>query len=311
MQMNLLKKFIQYSQFSTGDFEKIFSDFDVPPCPQVVLTLMEMLKNPDIDIEQIVSVLESDPSLASQILKVVNSALFALPTQVASVSKAVSILGLREIENLAIGYAMLDTAKDPQWQGFDYERYWSDSILRALFSRNCAQFMGIDAEEAFSAGLLQDIALPQLLSQWFDLYSKVYSKWLSEGGDIHQMEKEAFSWNHCQAGAWIAKNWGLPDLFICCIGLHGARQMEIKELGLEETAVVPVALSSRLNQTGFTEEDAAYLLDEARETGIGIGDLLELIEKSELLVDELAVAFGVKTAQGQPLSESIAAISQE
>ncbi len=306
--MNLIKKFVRYSQFSTGDFEKVFSDFKIPPCPQVVLTLMDMLKIPDIDIEQIVSVLESDASLASQILKVVNSALYALPTQVTSISKAVSILGLKEIENLAIGYAMVNTAPNPQWEGFDSARYWSDSILRALFSRNAAEFLSIESEEAFSTGLLQDIAVPQLLSQWFELYSMVYTKWQKEGGDIHHMEKEAFSWNHCEAGAWIAKKWGLPDLFVCGIGLHGAKQADLQQLDLAGTVVAPVALSSRLTQTGFTEEDATHLVTEAKEMGIGPKDLIELIEKSEMLVDELAGALGVKTISGNSLSESLASI---
>ncbi len=301
--MNLLNKFIRYSRFSTGDFEKIFADFQVPPCPQVVLTLVEKLKNPDIDIEQIVSVLESDTSLAAQILKVVNSALYALPAQITSVGKAVSILGLKEIENLAIAYAMTRTVKDPRWDGFDTANFWGDSILRAIFAKNAAAVLGMETEEAFSAGLLQDIAVPQLLSQWFDVYSKIYSMWTREGGNLHQVEMEALSWNHCQAGAWIAGKWGLPDLFVCCIGLHDAPQREISDLHLQETAVAPVALSSSLTRVAFSESTAAGMMEEAEKVGIPARQLTELVEKSEILVDELAGVFGVKTSPGPSLSE--------
>ena len=308
--MSLLNKLVRYSQFSTGDFEKIFADFQVPPCPQVVLTLMDKLRNPDIDIEQIVSVLESDPSLASRILRIVNSALYSLPAKITSVSKAVSIMGLREIENLAIAYAMTRTVNPPEWEGFDVARYWSDSILRALFARNSADVMGMEKDEAFSASLLQDIAVPQILSQWFELYSRVYSKWVKEGGDIHQMEKEAFSWNHCDAGAWIAKDWGLPDLFICCIGLHGAKQSEIRELGLQETPVAPVALSAGLTQAGFSEAYAAGFVEETSEAGIKRSSLLEITEASEILVDVMASVFGVRTTETPSITESIAALNR-
>ncbi|RUM89900.1 MAG: hypothetical protein DSZ23_02655 [Thermodesulfatator sp.] len=306
--MNLFKKFVKYSQFSTGDFENIFAGFQVPPCPQVVLELVNKLRNPDIDIEQIVSVLESDASLAGQILKAVNSALYALPAQVTSINKAVSILGLREIENIAIGYAMTKTVKDPEQQGFDITSYWTESILRALFARNCASVMEVETEEAFSAGLLQDIAVPQLLSQWFQVYSRAYNEWLRQGGDLHSMETHLFSWNHCQAGAWIARKWKLPDLLICCIGLHGASQTEIRELKLENTAVAPVALSSRLTLTGFSEQAAAQLAEQAGERGIGTEKLLELVKKSEKMVEELAGVFGVRISSGIEVSNVIEAV---
>ena len=308
--MSLLKKLVRYSRFSTGDFEKIFQDFQIPPCPQVVLALMEKLKNPDIDIDQIVPVLESDASLAGHILRVVNSALYALPAQVTSVGKAVSILGLREIENIAIAYAMTKTVRDPQWEEFDAAGFWADSILRAVFARKTASHLDLEAEEAFSAGLLQDIAVPQLLSQWFDLYSKVYSRWKRQEGDLHQMEMDAFSWNHCQAGAWIAKKWELPDLFVCCIGLHGASQSEIAGLDLQKTAVAPVALSSRLSHVAFSESTAARLLEEAGEMGITPAQLVDLVEESETLVDELASVFGVKTSSRPSVSRYIASIQE-
>jgi len=215
--MNILKKFLRYSHFSSGDFENIFKNFDVPPCPQIVLTLIREIRNPDIGIDQIVSILESDPVLASQKLKIVNSALNGLPGQVTSIGKAVSILGLNEIENIAFGYAMTKTVRDPGIQDFDIACYWTDSILRAVFSRKAAEAMDTESEEAFSAGLLQDIALPVLLSQWSDLYCRVFQQWKDTHRDLHIIEDEVLSWNHCQAGAWIAKSWGLPDLFVCCM----------------------------------------------------------------------------------------------
>ncbi len=308
--MDFIKKFIRYSRFSTGDFEKIFADFQVPPCPQVVLTLMDKLRNPDIDIDQIVPVLESDTSLAAQILKVVNSALYGLPAQITTISKAVSILGLKEIKNIAIGYAMIKAAEDPDWEEFDMARFWSDSILQALFARNCALLLGTEAEEAFSAALLQDIAVPRLISQWFDLYSKVYSRCQRNGRDIHLMEMESFSWNHCQAGAWIARKWGLPDIIICCIGLHGAPQADIKELNLNNTAVSPVALSSRLTQAGFSEAATSQLVQEADDAGVNLDSLMKITEQSEMLVDELASAFAVKIAQRPSVAESIARLKE-
>ena len=153
--------------------------------------------------------------------------------------------------------------------------------------------------------------MPVLLSQWFDLYSEVYLDWKKHGGDIHLLEEEALSWNHCQAGAWIAQNWGLPDIFICCIGLHASSQAVLTKLGLQRTAAAPVALSSLLPQAAASREAAVHLINESKEAGIGMEELVEVVEKSEGLVDELAGTLGLTTTKGPSVTSSLADAGQD
>ncbi len=292
--MNLFKKFLEYAKFSTGDFEKIFADVEMPPCPKVVATLMHKLNEPDIDIDQIVPLLESDASLAAQILKIANSALYGLPGKVTSIAKAVALLGLSEVRNIAIGYAMTKTVKDPGKEGFEIERYWADSIFRAVFSKKVALHLGVESDEAFSAALLQDIAIPVLIDRWFDMYKDVFETWLQSDKRLHEVEDQILAWNHAQAGAWISRSWQLPDIFTCSIGLHISSFDEIKELKLENSVVGPVALSNKLS-VAFGEKTSIEEAElEAKAMGIDGDTLEELFEESKAMVSSIADALGIR-----------------
>ncbi len=311
-----IEKLRRYSAFATGDFERIFEDLEVPPCPEVVTTLMRELDNPDIEIGEIVRILESDAALSARIIATANSALYGLASQVSSISKAVSLLGLKEIGNIALGYALVKASRDPDRDLFDMRAYWSDTLMRAIFARalSAKSHLG-EPEEAFAGALFQDIAMPVIMGQWFDVYARVFNSWIRQGGVLSRHEEEILSWTHAQAGAWIAGKWEMPDILICAIGLHESPVEDIGRLGLDESSLLPVRLSSLLPsalmaygrreiggakmQAGDDEAaqaDTALLVSEAQEMGIYRKALAELVASSADLVEDLALALGVKTA---------------
>ena len=309
--MGLLEKIRRNAAIATGDFESIFGDFTLPPCPEVVLRLTEAVNDPDVFIDQVVQILETDPALTSLILKTVNSALYGLPGNVSSVFKAVSILGLKEIENVALGYAMRKAVKDPGLHDFNFNTFWTDSLYRALFAKHAATALEVESEEAFAAGLLQDMAIPVLLTQWFDVYQPVYDEWRASGLPIHEVEKKLLSWNHCQAAAWIAGNWGLPDLMVCCVGLHSASSDEIRDLELEDTAVTAVALSSLVTPAFRNAGMTRNFIFQAAQAGLGTEKLLRIAQEVEDQIEHLAVSLDISTVERPPLKELIIAQQAE
>ena len=66
------------------------------------------------------------------------------------------------------------------------------------------------------------------------------------GQDLVQIEDQRLSWNHAQAGAWMARNWEFPDVLVCCIGLHHTPVGELEAMDLAESPVAAVAISSWL-----------------------------------------------------------------
>ena len=281
---------------ATGDFERIFKDLDVPSCPQVVSRLLQATKDPDITIDNVASILEMDPGLSSKLLRMVNSSLYGLPSKVTSIARSVNLVGMKEIENLAIAYAVTKNLKDPETRGFDLKSFIMTSLYRAIFAREIAKFYEQEPEDAFTGGLMQDIAVPTLLTNWFDIYENVYHEWKKTKEPLENVEKRRLSWNHCEAGAWIAKRWEFPDILVCAIGLHSLGQRELDSMGFGHSIIAAISLSSRV--PSIDEEEPGIpeaLVQEGSDGDLTEEDIKKALLASKLVVEELAVVFGITT----------------
>ncbi len=297
------KKVKRYAALSTGDFSKIFGEKEIPPLPEVAMKLLDKLKDPEVSVDEVSQVIESDPGLSAQVLKIVNSAFYSFSKEISSIKRATGVLGLQKIEKIALAYAMVHGIKHPGREGFDFGIFWTDSLYRALFAKQVSAKMGFEPEEAFTGALLQDIALPVLLGEWFDVYEPIYKHWRETREPLHQIEEKELSWTHFQAGAWMAKEWSFPDLLVCCIGLHTYTVEEIKELGVGESPVEAVALSSRLPSRDGRLDELEELFQEAEIMGVPEKNVLEAGKEAFEILGEMADCFGINAVTRPSLKE--------
>ncbi len=298
-----LKKLTRYMALATGDFAKIFKDFKVPSLPQVVNKVLEAVQQPDVSFEEVAKLIECDPGLTSQLLKLVNSAFCGLSREITNVKHAVSVLGIKEVETLVVSYGVLKIVKSPGVQGFRLTVFWTDSLMRALFAKELAKLMQLPSDESFLGALLQDIALPILLTEWFDVYQRAYQKWQGSGKRLSEIEEAELSWHHAQAGAWIAKTWKLPDLFTCAIGLHVSPAETIKKLNLHQTPVAWVSLSAEIPSILDDKPNLEPMLEKARVFGLEPALLLQAGKDAEQLFLDTAAGFGLSVEAPVSLSE--------
>ena len=231
---------------ATGNFVKLFGKDDVPPLPEAALRLLKMSRDDDVDVFELSKLIASDVGLATRVLRTVNSAFYGLRHKVSSVQQAISLLGLRSTRALITGL-VVSRQLPTKAAGFDRLAFWRDSLQRGVFAQHIAAYIAPGSEaEAFTGALLQDMALPILLSRWSAHYLPTVELAENSGRPLHQVEDQQLSWNHAQAGAWMARNWSLPDVLVCCVGLHHATLDEIRSLEFEKTPVAAVAISSHL-----------------------------------------------------------------
>lgn len=134
----------------------------VPPFPAVATRVAGLLRQPDVDVNEVVAALQQDPSLAAQVLSVANSGLFAGHGEVASVRDAVLRLGLREIHlvvTTAAMLALLDAGNRATGDRFAAE--WSRLTRHAVSAGFGAAWLALEGdstqyETALMAGLLHD-----------------------------------------------------------------------------------------------------------------------------------------------------------
>ena len=132
----------------------------LPTLPATYQRLVECLKSPNADMDDVAKIISHDPSMSARLLKVVNSAYFGLAKPVADVARAGALLGLDRIMALVLGQGIFSGGEMPQVRGFSLEALWAHSLATATAAHRIAIDEDLDKEQvaaAFLAGMLHDI----------------------------------------------------------------------------------------------------------------------------------------------------------
>lgn len=137
---------------------------EIPPMPKAALNANRLLRAPDSELPEIGAAIQLDPALTAQVLRYANSALFGARHVIDNVSAAVSYLGLRRMRELITSAALNQVAS--QIHAKEYARMeWEYAIHCAAISKALGKRFGVDEEQCYVAGLLQDIGrLPVLVA---------------------------------------------------------------------------------------------------------------------------------------------------
>ena len=203
------------------DLQSLVETFQLPALPQTAITLLRLAQDDENGPEEFSAPIEADPGLASQVLKFVNSSYFGFSGEIATVKMAITLVGIRTIQNFALWSAVFSLMPNPKCGTLDVKRLWQDSLRRALFARLFAREhkCGMkDAEEAFAAALLQDMAIPLLAKELPEVYEELLSK--RDTARLSVLEKTRFGWDHAEAAEVIAKTWKLPKGLGNLIAIH-------------------------------------------------------------------------------------------
>lgn len=196
-------------------YDRIKECGKLPSPTGVVLQILELAQQEDSSVDAIADAVQADPAISSRLLKQVNSPLAGLSRQVGSVCRAVSLLGVRTVTQLALGFSLLSNYRKGPCALFDYELFWSESLAIGVAARHLAGHLKIFAtDEAFTCGLISQIgrlafatASPEAYGDLLKAASHDDRKHLAE------MERDTFGIDHCALGAEMMADWHMPGLF--------------------------------------------------------------------------------------------------
>ncbi|WP_254513457.1 HDOD domain-containing protein [Anatilimnocola floriformis] len=180
--------------------------------PAVALEVLRLAGQPQVDPRQIKLCLESDPALSARILKVVNSSLFGLSRQVSDLQQAIALLGLKPLKALLLGFSLPPQLLESEHTAA-LQKYWQHSLLKGLACRLLEQHVApTDDEEAFVAGLLQDVGVLALLQQLGENYASLYLQCEERSENLLQTESVTLGFDHLALSARLLAIWRLPTL---------------------------------------------------------------------------------------------------
>jgi HD-like signal output (HDOD) protein len=180
--------------------------------PEVTTQIIQTVEDPRSSAAKLHKIVSHDPALITRILKVVNSSFYGLPGQIGSVERAIVLLGLNAVKNIAVAASLGELFRGVQiCEGFTARDLWTHCVAVAVTSRQLAREMKLPiADEAFLAGMIHDLGILVSLQTWPKELRQACE--LSRGGgrDFCQAEREVIGVDHPQLGAALAELWKFP-----------------------------------------------------------------------------------------------------
>jgi HD-like signal output (HDOD) protein len=195
----------------------------IPTLPTVVDKLTRLLQNPQTSAEEVGRAITTDQSLASKVLKLVNSAFYGFPGRIGTITHAVVILGFSTVKNVVLTASIFDAFKRSKAStpGFNIEQFWLHSVACGAASLALAKQIGIsEREECFIAGLIHDIGKIILCQHLPEEFSNAFQN--AQNNDIlfYESEKQIFESTHQDVGGLLAANWHLPPNLQHAVKFH-------------------------------------------------------------------------------------------
>lgn len=191
--------------------------------PEVTNKIIALVEDPESTAADLHKVITHDPALGARILKVVNSAFYGLPGQVGSMERAVVLLGLNAVKNIAVAASLNKLFKGGQIGGsFDARDLWSHSLATAAGTRLLAAEVGLKLpDEAFLVGLIHDIGLMVEVQACRSGFEAALARLEAEPTlTLRQAELAEVGATHEQFGAGLCKLWKFPTSFAAVTGFH-------------------------------------------------------------------------------------------
>ena len=246
--------------------------------PEITLKIIELVEDPNSTAHDLHNIISNDPALCSRILKVVNSAFYGLPRQIGSINRAIVLLGLNAVKNIAIAASLTKLFRGGELcSRFSAKDLWIHSIATASCSKLiCDELsMGV-SDEAFLAGLIHDIGIMVEVQSMRHELLQVFEEMTFDAtgvptSDMCEVEERIIGATHEDFGAGLCEAWKFPKALTLVTRHHHDPTQLPKD---ERTLVSIVYLADRLSAA----------------CGYGFRTDLQSLEIDPVILDELGIS---------------------
>jgi putative nucleotidyltransferase with HDIG domain len=205
--------------------------------PEIYFKIQTVLNDPRSSFADIAEVISSDVALSARIMRIVNSSFYQFPSQIDSITHAVSIIGTWQLRDLALSTTVLSTFKGVSEKHINMKSFWKHSITCGITARQIGiQNSEPNAERLFLAGLLHDIGRLVLLENLPEEADEIMSRFANENKLLSHIEREVLGFDHTDVGAALMEHWNLPESLTEVIAYHH-KPLEAPNHGYEASIV--------------------------------------------------------------------------
>ncbi|MDH5232254.1 MAG: HDOD domain-containing protein [Gammaproteobacteria bacterium] len=232
--------------------------------PDICLKIGEMAEDPLCSAIEMAQTISQDPALTAKLLKIANSPFYGFPSRVETISRAISIVGTRELKELVIAASVIAMFTEmPHEDVLDIERFWHHSIMTGLISRHLGSKIKtpvLHKERLFVAGLLHDVGRLVMAMKIPELVRVMLERSAKGKEPLNEIERLVFNMDHGEVGEELMKLWNLPNSLSEVARFH--HQPELADDYVLETAIIHIA-------SGYaTMNDFSTLPSDERDTQV-------------------------------------------
>jgi len=268
--------------------------------PAVAMKVLELTSDPEVDTAALKACIENDPALTTKLLRVVNSSLFGLSREVSDLNQALALLGTKPLKLLVLGFSLpgglfTDVAADV------LAHYWRHTLTKAVAAREIIETLWFQAgDEAFIAGLLQDLGELLLIQELGEPCVQFFRKAFATGTDLLAMETASMGFDHTKISSRLLAEWGLPETLVDAVCSQAVCQVPQSSASSSSLAEILhlAELTAQLLADGRSEVLGELLAVGQREHGLSRERLEPLVGRLEETVRQLADVFSLRLPGG-------------
>ena len=284
---------IQLNPNTRQDMDRVLDRVhELHSMPQVAISVLNLTRDVDYDVREVVACLENDPALAAKILRTINSSRYGLRREVTNLRQAVALLGQRSLRLIAMTFSLVDGLSRGSASRL-CEEYWRRSISMATISSRIAkQTELLDHNDAYSGGLLADLGVLVLAQVKQDEYVDLALS-TDHGPLLLEAEREKFGFTHAELGAQLLQRWGFPETLIQAV--HDHHESDAGASPLSRTTNAGCLMAEVMWKPESSQFPLARKVLE-EDFKLSVDDIIELVTGAKADVEFNAGLFGVDIA---------------
>jgi len=189
--------------------------------PTVCIQINKMVDDKSCSATDIGEVISHDVNLSARLLRIANSSFYAFPSEIETISRAVTIIGDTELRALVLATAAIDSFKRFPLDEASMNNFWKHSLQCGIVSRLIAsKIMNSKCEQLFVAGLLHDIGHLLLFQKYPELEKNILVNVALNNTETHIEETNVLGFDHAYLGGELLKEWGLPASLVEPVKFH-------------------------------------------------------------------------------------------
>lgn len=290
----------------------INEQINLPSPPAIVVQILNTVQKENASLQDLARIISADPALTAKMLRVANSSLYALQNKVASIDRALSVLGTNVIKNIALSFVVANDMRGKCTVSFNLDYFWRRSVTAAVAAELLTNRLQQRNDDIFVTALLQDIGILIMYQNKGEEYIQLLEDRLMIKSSLCDLEQKTFGFDHQQLGSTLLTAWGLPDTIAEPLRFHHDTT-DIPEK-YAHTATI-LRISNQLSSI-YSEPNCAQKVRSLQEEmqflfGFDVEQVRELVDEVAIRSIELLETFELDPGEIKPYSQMLQEANDE